>query len=284
MSQTIARNLPQDRYIELDSVKIRYWQQGQGEPIILLHGSNSCVETWSFNINQLAQHYRVYAFDMVGTGRSDKPVADYSLDYQVGFLQCFMDALNITSPTLIGNSMGGAIALKFAIQFPERVNKLVLISSLGLGREINILARLLSTFPAIAYLSRPSRQGAKAVLTSCVYDAQSLPSEWIELSYEFFQLLGRKQATVSMIKTHFNFWGLRNEVLEPIMTQLKNIAAPTLIFWGKQDRVIPAKHAKIAAEQIPDSFVQIFDRCGHWAHVEYAAEFNQQTLKFLKQR
>ncbi|MEO0015140.1 MAG: hypothetical protein RLZZ535_3529 [Cyanobacteriota bacterium] len=281
MSQTIVRNLPQDQYIELDSVKIRYWQQGEGEPIILLHGGNSCIEIWSFNINQLAQHYRVYAFDMVGAGRSDKPVADYSLDYQVGFLRRFMDALNITRPTLMGNSMGGAIALKFAIQFPERVNKLILVSSFALGREIDFFKRFLAIFPAIAYLSKPSRQGAKAVLNSCVYDAKSLPSEWIELSYEFFKLPGKKRVIVSMIKTHFNFWGLRNEVFEPIVTQLKNITAPTLIFWGKQDKVIPAKHANIAAEQIPNSYLHIFDCCGHWAQVKYPA-FNQQTLEFLK--
>lgn len=135
---------------------------------------------------------------------------------------------------------------------------------------------------AIAYLSKPSRQGAKAVLTFCVYDAKSVPSKWIEFSYEFFKLPNKKRTIVSMIKTHFNFWGLRNEVFEPIVTQLKNITAPTLIFWGKQDRVTPAKHANIAAERIPHSSIQIFDRCGHWAHVEYAAEFNQQTLKFLQ--
>lgn len=142
-------------------------------------------------------------------------------------------------------------------------------------------SKAISFTNAIAYLSRQSRQGAKAVLTSCIYDAKSLPSEWIELSYEFFKLLGRKQATVSMIKTHFNFWGLRNEVFKPIVTQLKNITAPTLIFWGKQDKVIPAKHANIAAEQIPNSYLHIFDCCGHWAQVEYAA-FNQLTLEFLK--
>lgn len=129
----------------------------------MLHGGNSCIEIWSFNINQLAQHYRVYAFDMVGAGRSDKPVADYSLDYQVGFLRRFMDALNIIRPTLMGNSMEGTIALKFALQFPERVNKLILVSSFALGREIDFFKRFLAIFLAIAYLSRPSRQGARVI-------------------------------------------------------------------------------------------------------------------------
>ena len=77
-----TKSIMQDRYIELDSVNIRYWSMGEGEPIILLHGGNSCLEIWSFNISELAKHYRVYAFDMVGHGLSDKPEADYSLDYQ----------------------------------------------------------------------------------------------------------------------------------------------------------------------------------------------------------
>jgi 4,5:9,10-diseco-3-hydroxy-5,9,17-trioxoandrosta-1(10),2-diene-4-oate hydrolase len=94
--------------------------------------------------------------------------------------------------------MGGVIALKFALQFPERVNKLVLISSFALGREIDLFKKFLAIFPAIAYLSKPSRQGAKAVLSSCVYDAKSLPSEWIELSYEFFKLPGKKRVIVGI--------------------------------------------------------------------------------------
>jgi 4,5:9,10-diseco-3-hydroxy-5,9,17-trioxoandrosta-1(10),2-diene-4-oate hydrolase len=283
MSKPIVNRPLQDQYIELDSVKIRYWSAGEGEPIILLHGGNSCIEIWSFNINELAKHYRVYAFDMVGHGLSDKPAADYSLDYQLGFLQCFMDALDINRATLIGNSMGGSIALKFAIQFPQRVNKLILVSSFGLGREIDFFKRILATFPFFVNLSRPSRQGAKAMLSSCVYNPQSLPAEWVELSYQYFKVPNKKRTIQSMVSTNFNFWGLKNEVFQPIVTQLKNINAPTLVFWGKQDKVIPVKHANIAAKQIPTSRLHVFDRCGHWAQVEYSEEFNQMTLDFLQQ-
>ena len=77
-NQVVVNNLPKNRYIEIDSIKIRYWTLGEGKPLLLLHWGNSSIETWSFNINQLAKHYRVYAFDMVGTGLSDKPTASYS--------------------------------------------------------------------------------------------------------------------------------------------------------------------------------------------------------------
>jgi pimeloyl-ACP methyl ester carboxylesterase len=281
MSKAIINKPLQDRYIELDSVKIRYWSAGEGEAIILLHGGNSCIEIWSLNINELAKHYRVYALDMVGHGLSDKPVADYSLDYQLGFLQSFMDALNINRATLIGNSMGGSIALKFAIQCPQRVDKLVLVSSFGLGRETDFFKRILAVFPFFVNLSRPSRKGAKAMLSSCVYNQQSFPVEWVEISYQYFKVPNKKRTIKSMVSTNFNFWGLKNEVFKPIVTQLKNINAPTLIFWGKQDKVTPVKHANVAAKQIPDSRLHIFDRCGHWAQVEYSEEFNQMTLEFL---
>lgn len=285
MSQTIVRDLelPRDQYIKLDSVNIRYWSAGKGEPIILLHGGNSCIEIWSFNIEELAKQYHVYAFDMVGQGLSDKPVADYSLDYQAGFLQRFMDHFDLDRAILIGNSMGGGIALKFATKFPLRVNKLVLVSSFGLGREIDLSKRLLAMFPFLVDLSKASRQGAKAVMSSCVYDAKSVPLEWIDLSYEYFKVPNKKRTIKSMIRTNFDSKGLRGEVFQPIVSQLKKIAAPTLIFWGKQDKVIPVKHAYVAAKNIPHNHLYIFDRCGHWAQVEYSKEFNQETLKFLQQ-
>ena len=97
INEVTARDLPKNKFIELDSIKIRYWVAGEGEPIVLLHGGNSCIETWSFNFNELAQHYRVYAFDMVGAGLSDKPKASYSLDYQIGFLSRFVDTLGSRS-------------------------------------------------------------------------------------------------------------------------------------------------------------------------------------------
>lgn len=283
MNPIIANRQLQDRYVELDAVKIRYWSAGEGEPIILLHGGASCIEIWSFNIQELAKHYRVYAFDMVGAGLSDKPEADYSLDYQVGFLLRFMDAFNLDRATLIGNSMGGAIALKFTFEFPKRVNKLILISSLGLGREIDWSKKMLATFPFLVDLSRPSRQGAKAVINSCVYNARSVPLEWIDMSCQYFKMPNKKRMIKSMIKTNFNLWGLKNEVFKPIVTQLENITAPTLIIWGKQDKVIPVKHANIAVEKIPNNHLHIFDRCGHWAQVEYPQEFNKLTLDFLEQ-
>lgn len=272
----------QDQYIKVGSINTRYWSVGtQGEPIILLHGGGSSVEAWQYNIEALAQNHRVFAFDMVGAGLSDKPVVHYSLDYQLQFLRTFLDTFDIQLASFIGNSMGGSIALKFTFELPERVKKLGLISSFGLGQEIDIPDRLLAAFPAIAKIIPPSRSVVRMVLNSCVYKPKSVPEEWIELSFQRFSLPGCKEALISLLVTNLDFWGVRRDVFNPIVQQLDQIEVPTLIIWGKQDSIIPVNHANVAARKIPHSCLHIFEQCGHWAQVEYPKKFNQLVLEFL---
>lgn len=274
--------LIQDRYIKVGSIKTRYWYTGnQGTPVILLHGGGSSIEVWGYNIQALAQHHRVFAFDMVGTGLSDKPAVTYSLDYQLQFLRVFLDTLDIQTASLIGNSMGGSIALKFALESPERVSKLGLISSFGLGREIDISDRLLAAFPAMAKLIPLSRSFVRMVLNSCVYDPKSVPEEWVELSYQRFKLLGQKEALISLLVTNLDFWGVRRAVFSPIVQQLDRIKVPTLIIWGKQDSIVPVAHAYVACQKILNSHLHVFERCGHWAQVEYPEKFNRIVSEFL---
>jgi pimeloyl-ACP methyl ester carboxylesterase len=273
----------EDQYIKIDEINTRYWNVGNhGTPVVLLHGAGSSIEVWIKNIDALAQHHPVYAFDMVGSGLSDKPIVTYSLTYQLQFLKKFLEAFNIERAILIGNSLGGGIALKFALESPERVEKLVLVSSFGLGREISVFHRLLAAFPAIANLSQPSRQGAKIMLGANVYDSRSIPPEWIEISYQWFKQPGRKQAMVSMLKPNLDLWGVRRDVFEPIVSKLKEIKVPTLVVWGKQDRLFPVTHAHTAAKEIPNARLHIFDRCGHWAQLEYSQEFNNLVMEFLQ--
>jgi pimeloyl-ACP methyl ester carboxylesterase len=271
-----------DRYIKVDSINTRYWSAGtQGSPVILLHGGGSSIEIWEQNIQALAQDHRVFAFDMVGTGLSDKPAVAYSLDYQLQFLKAFLDTLDIQVASLIGNSMGGSIALKFALESPERVSNLGLISSFGLGQEIDIADRLLAAFPAIAKRIPPSRRGVRMVLNSCVYDPKSVPESWIELNYQRFNLPGQKEALISLLVANLDFWGVRREVFSPLVHHLDRIKIPTLIIWGKQDSIVPVAHAYVASQKIVNSQLSVFERCGHWAQVEYPEKFNRLVLEFL---
>jgi 4,5:9,10-diseco-3-hydroxy-5,9,17-trioxoandrosta-1(10),2-diene-4-oate hydrolase len=273
---------PQDQYIKVGRINTRYWTLGDGgKTIILLHGLGSCVETWKYTISALAQRHRVYAVDIVGFGRSDKPSTTYSLAYQAQFIKAFMDALNLKGTSLIGNSMGGGVALQFALLFPKQVEKLVLANSLGLGKEIALTLRLAS-LPFVSQLFRPSRSSTALVLKQSVYDPSVISDDWVELFYQISMLPGAQEALQMQIRANINFWGVRSEVYGWIVDQLATVSAPSLIIWGQQDRVLPVAHAQVAALGLPNARLHIFDACGHWPQVERPEEFNSLTLEFLR--
>jgi pimeloyl-ACP methyl ester carboxylesterase len=274
-------NLPPDLYIQVNGIQTRYWQMGAcGSPVILLHGGNGSIEFWLYNIAALAAFHRVYAFDMVGSGRSDYPDGSYSIAYQAEFLAGFITALGINSATLIGNSMGGAVALKFTSIYPDRMDKLVLVDSMGLGQEISLGIRLI-TLPAIVNLLRPGRWMIPAMLKSNFYNHHLLPPEWIELRYPIFAIPDRNRVILRLGQSNFNLAGVRADVYQPIVASLPQIDRPTLIVWGEQDRIIPVKHAYIAAAGLPHNQLEIFPDCGHHPYLEYPAKFNRLVLDFL---
>jgi pimeloyl-ACP methyl ester carboxylesterase len=273
--------LPPDRYISVDGINTRYWQMGaRGDPIILLHGGNGSIEYWLYNIDHLAKKHRVYAFDMVGSGKSDCPDRSYALTDQAEFLHGFMATLNIDVATLIGNSMGGGVALTFTRLCPDRVDKLVLVDSMGCGREISWGIRLI-TLPAIVKLLQPGRWMIPAILKANFDRADRLPPEWIEFRYPIFAMPGRNQVIVQIGQSNFNLRGVRPDVYQPILDHLAHITNKTLIVWGDRDRIIPVKHAYIAAANLPNHQLDIFPNCGHHPYLEYPAKFNQLVLDFL---
>lgn len=272
---------PQDLYVQVGQINTRYWTSGdKGTTVILLHGIGSCVETWTYNINVLAQHHRVYAVDLVGAGRSDKPPATYSLTYLAQFVLDFMDALSIECACLVGNSLGGGVALQFALNFPQKVEKLVLVNSLGLGKKITFTLRL-ATLPFVGKLFSPTRSGTALALKQTVYDPKLISDEWVELYYQIATLPGAWQATLAIINTNINLFGVRTEVYKAIVDKLATITAPTLVFWGQQDRLLPVAHAAVATKGLPSARLHIFAPCGHWPQFERSDEFNTLVLEFL---
>jgi 4,5:9,10-diseco-3-hydroxy-5,9,17-trioxoandrosta-1(10),2-diene-4-oate hydrolase len=272
---------PQDRYVQVGQINTRYWTSGdKGTTVILLHGIGSSVETWAYNISVLAQHHRVYAVDLVGAGRSEKPAVTYSLSYLAQFVKDFMDALSIECASLIGNSLGGGVALQFALNFPQKLEKLVLVNSLGLGKEITLTLRL-ATLPFVGRLFKPTRSGTALALKQSVYDSTLISNDWVELYYQIATLPKAWEAVVGLIKTNIDLFGVRTEIYNTIVDRLPTITAPTLVLWGRQDRVLPVTHAAVATKGLPNARVHIFDPCGHWSQVEHSEEFNTLVLEFL---
>ncbi|HUH65321.1 MAG TPA: alpha/beta fold hydrolase [Syntrophales bacterium] len=273
---------PQDRYIKIGNINTRYWEEGHGGPaVVLIHGLGASADIWMHNISALAESHRVYAPDLVGFGRTEKPDVTYSPSYIAAFLDDFMTALGIEYPILIGLSLGGGVALQYTLQFPGRVDRLVLVDSAGLGRELPLPMRL-ATIPLLGELMlTPSRSGMAFVLRQLVYDPSVITDGLIDLYCELNFSERASKTVLFVLRACATVGGARSEVIDPILKNLGNITIPTLVIWGREDHLFPLGHACSAVEKIPDSHLYIFDRCGHMPNLERPKEFNSLVLKFL---
>jgi 4,5:9,10-diseco-3-hydroxy-5,9,17-trioxoandrosta-1(10),2-diene-4-oate hydrolase len=253
----------------------------EGTVVILIHGLGGSVENWMYNINTLAQHHRVYAIDLAGFGRSDKTSVLSSFSKGAQFVNNFMEIQHINRASLVGHSMGGGVTLQFAIQFPDKIEKMVLVDSAGLGREIHLLVRLIS-LPFIGeLLTRPSRRGTVQLLKTYIYDPALITDELIELVYQLAILPDAQKSFLLCLRSGINSLGLRTDTIRSIIDNLTNIVTPTLVIWGKQDKILPLSHGYLAEERIPNAELHILDPCGHIPQMERPEDINKLILGFL---
>jgi 4,5:9,10-diseco-3-hydroxy-5,9,17-trioxoandrosta-1(10),2-diene-4-oate hydrolase len=272
-----------DLYIDVNGARTRYRRAGQdGLPVVLIHGLGASAEIWSANIGALASRHRVYVPDLPGFGRTGKPV---SMDYGPGaysrFGRDFMAALGIGRAALVGHSLGGGVALRVILDDPGRVDRLILVSSAGLGGKVSLPLRIASLpfFDRIFF--KPPLTVFIRFLHRLVYDPAVITPEFAHLYYEMFFQPGSVRAFTSILRTIATLRGARPGILEPIREGLGAITVPALILWGRQDRILPVSQAFDAAGRIPGARLHVFERCGHMPNVEYPEEFNRILLDFL---
>lgn len=274
-----------DLYIDVSGVRSRYWQAGRdGPPVVLIHGLGASAEIWSANIGSLATRHRVYAPDLPGFGRTEKPGwMDYSPGAYSRFLLDFMTALGIERAALVGHSLGGGVALRAILDDTGRVDRLILLSSAGLGPDVSLPLRIASLpfFDRIFF--KPPLPVFTRFLHRLVFDPPAITADFARLYYEMFFQPASVRAFTGILRTIATLRGARPGVLESIRAGLGTITAPTLILWGRQDRILPVSQALDAAGRIPGARLHILERCGHMPNVEYPGEFNRLVLEFLQE-
>lgn len=277
-------NAPEDRYIQVGRINTRYWAEGDlGSPIVLIHGIGGYVENWLPTFNVLSEQHRVYAFDLPGQGRTDKPLdVSYRLADLARFARDYMTALKIERAHVAGHSLGGAIATRLALMFPAAVDELVLVASAGLGKEVNVFLRLCGAPIIGEILTRPSRSGSASFAKMLVHDPAVMTDELIELDYQMTLLPGAQQAFLRILRANGNpLVGQGESMWGPNVRGLAAITNPVLVVWGRQDRILPVAHAEVAARGLPNVRVQVLENCGHMPMLEHTQAFNDLLLEFL---
>ena len=259
-----------------NGIKTNYLEDGKGTPVVFVHGSGPGVTAyanWRLVMPGLAPHYRTLAPDMVGFGYTDRPAGvTYNVQTWADQTIGFMDALDIQTASVVGNSFGGGIALRMATQHPERIDKLVLMGSMGVS------------FPITDGLDRvwgyqPSVENMKAMLGIFAYSPELRDDdELARVRYEASIQPGFQEAFSSM------FPAPRQSSVEAMTTpdeELRKISKETLIVHGRDDKVIPLENSYRLLQLIDRSQLHVFGHCGHWVQIEQADPFVRLVDDFI---
>jgi pimeloyl-ACP methyl ester carboxylesterase len=277
-----------ERTVSLHGHRSSYRMSGgdpaEGRPaLVLIHGMAGSSATWRAVLPALSRRYTVVAPDLLGHGASDKPRHDYSLGAHATGLRDLMIAVGIERATLVGQSLGGGVAMQFAYQYPERCERLVVVSSGGLGLEVSWILRAL-TLPGAEYLMpvlfasfvRDVGNAVSRRLRSLGLRAPRLEEEW--RSYVSLTEPGNRDAFVRTLRSVVDAGGQTVSAHDRLYLASR---LPTLIVWGAKDRFIPVEHAHAAQQAIPGSRLEIFEESGHFPHVEQPEHFVEVVTDFL---
>lgn len=274
MTETTTRRVPEASFADVgDGLRIHYQEAGSGPAVLFLHGSGpgaSGFSNFRHNYPYLAERgFRVIVPDTLGYGHSSKPTdREYDLDFLVGKLEAFVDALGISSCAVVGNSHGGAMAMKLALDRPKLVTKLVLMAPGGLEeRAAYEKMRGIQTMWRVFMKEGITIETMRKVFGLQLFDPSLVTEELLEERREI-AVLQPKQVLSTM-------------KVPNLAGRLSEIACPVLAYWGMNDEFCPSTGAMRIAESCPDARVVLLTRCGHWVMVEHEAFFNRTTHDFL---
>lgn len=260
-----------------NGLQTNYLDEGEGPVVILVHGSGPGVTgyaNWRLSIPELSKEYRVLAPDIAGFGYTErKEGVEYNLDFWIDHLLGFMDALNIEKAKLVGNSFGGALTLAFTARYPERVDRFVLMGSVGAVFELT---------PGLdkVWGYEPSEENMREVAFSFAYHTGFITDELIRSRYEASIRPGYQESYSSL------FPAPRQRHVEALATPeevVRNIKHKALILHGRDDQVIPLESSLKLHSMIEHSDLHVFGECGHWTQIERKDDFIRLVKHFFKE-
>ncbi|MGM0582505.1 MAG: alpha/beta fold hydrolase [Bacteroidota bacterium] len=274
----------ESQYIEIDSNNIHFRKMGKGFPVLLIHGSFSSLHTWEIWQKQLSNDFTSISVDLPGHGLTGpNPQAIYNTDFYADLLWKLMDKLEYDTIAIAGNSMGGQVAYKMALQKPEKVKNLILINSSGASLKADSVDfKDQNKFSVFSLINHPIFSQLMTSITpkflfemslkQVYYDESKITDEKFQMYYDLMLHGGNRKATLQRFK----------QKSPSEFDQLKNLQCPTLILWGQHDNWIPVSHAHRFDSILPNSTLKVYDDAGHVPMEEIPIQTADDALNFLK--
>jgi pimeloyl-ACP methyl ester carboxylesterase len=281
-------------FLQMGSLRVHHTHGGRGSPVLFIHGlgSSGYIE-WRFNLEAASEAHRVYAPDLPGFGRSEKPRARYGVPYFTRFIERYMEGRGLRSAAVVGASLGGRVALELALENPRLVRKLVLVNALGLGRPNVHVSYGLVTIPrvgeAVMNMARDALRWAPSQmirrvagrLSGASHDLQrTMDDAYLDNLRELYAAEGYHDAylaTVRSLVTPSAVFGGPHDVTR----RLTDLKMPVQLIWGANDPLFPVAHAARAHSLIEHSKLAVIEGAGHTPQAERPEEFNRVLNKFL---
>jgi pimeloyl-ACP methyl ester carboxylesterase len=271
--------------VELHGRTIAYRTGGWGPLLVLIHGITSNSATWDRVLPALAKRYTVLAPDLLGHGRSDKPArGDYSVGAHANTIRDLMDALGYQRGTFIGHSLGGGVALQLAYQYPERVDRLVLVAPGGFGRDVTVLLRAASVPGSGHVLAMAAWRPIVEAGTLLAHTLGRLglqPSTDVEEMGRAYSLLANRSARNAFLHTLRSVVDHQGQRVTALDRTGVAHRFPSLIVWGERDRVVPVQHGRDFQRRVPHTYLALFERAGHFPHRDDPRRFVAVVDRFL---
>jgi 2-hydroxymuconate-semialdehyde hydrolase/2-hydroxy-6-oxo-octa-2,4-dienoate hydrolase len=271
----LAELVPEPRTIDARGIETSYLEAGSGDPVIMLHGSGpgvSALANWQHNIPTLAQRFHVLAPDIVGFGVTERPDdINYSLRTWTDHTWAFLDAHGIEKTAIVGNSLGGRIALQMATDWPDRITKMVLMGTPAVGMKLTDGLAALRAY-------EPSHDAMRDLLRNYfAVDPAMITDELVAIRYEASIADGAYEAYRAM------FFDPRHSGSQLGITEDETgaIATPTLLVHGREDKVVPMQVSVTMLGLLPNADLHVFSACGHWTQIERADEFSALVADYL---
>jgi len=271
------------QHVTIHGHRVGYRMAGDGPVILLIHGMAGSSATWREVMPALADRFTVIAPDLLGHGHSAKPLGDYSLGAYASGMRDLLGALGVARGTVVGQSFGGGVALQLAYQHPECCERLVLVDSGGLGREVSWLLRFM-TLPGSEYLMPllfPSFVREKGNQLSRELHRRGLRMGRLAEMWNAYASLTESDNRPAFVRTLRGVIDVGGQTVSASDRLYLAARLPTLIVWGEQDTIIPVAHAYAAHEAIPHSRLEVIAEAGHFPHVETPERFLEVLCDFL---